>query len=998
MGTVVELFLHSPRESLLGQTVDFLRRDPPTAGFFDLSRTLVLLPTREVGRRLRARLAEALAEEERGLFPPAVATPGGLFRHLEAGEEPVLAEPERVLLAAEALGTLSPAERATAFGYPADQPPGPLDLLAWAEFWTEARSELAEAGHDFGSAAQAIAGGEEQERWQLLAHVEETYRERLRAEEEAVDPDERARAIVRDPDPDSLPYDRIVLAGLADFPRRVEQWLAAIDGALRIEILLFADPEEREQFDLWGRPLPASARTRAIDLPTASLRKEVDLYAAAERAADTLTGVEEPARRCVFGVNEPGHAVLLEHLLRERGQPVFHPAERPLAASGPGQYLESLHGFLVENEAEAAAAWFQSSLARRWLRARGGPPHSEWLRAVDRLREDHLPSTGGDLLRLLAEHPAGPRDPAAKERIDRLREIRAAVDHGADLRAWMVHLRTAGLLDDLREEEGMAGFAEGLDRLLRRLDAFPGPGGGAAGGGRDGGGDGGEEPGDGGRGGDGGGDPRAELEAWCFRASLQGGLEPRRAGDEVEILGWLELPWDERPWLQILDTYDEVLPQTLGAHPLLSDGLRERLGMAHRLQRTARDAYLLSLLTRLHDPAAGGRLDCWIPASDTSGQKVLPSRLLGFAAPAETAERQRHLQRPPTPRPARTVQKPLRLTAPQRGAEWLAELRDDERGGLHPSWFGSWLRCPRTFYLEKVCGLAPVDTRRVELDPPAFGSLFHTVVERLERQHGVLSGRPGIDPTDPGPLRKALPGALAAAFADRCGSDPGALLLVQQDMLRRRLEKTVDALAAAAADGWRTWEVETRLRVEDFFGPGLPLTGRIDRIEHLPGTNRFRIIDFKTSAKATPPEKKHLKQVQRRQKFRAFQAFPVAGQDALYWLDLQLPLYTVLLAHAPGIPADATLEVAYLNAPANTRDTQLAVWEGFSPALRESAVETARTIVQLWGEDYFSPPGDTFAQGPWAELGGTDTWHHWQAEGWRDLEDYHAARTAETAP
>ena len=977
MGTAVELFLHSPRESLLGQTVDFLRRDPPTAGFFDLSRTLVLVPTREVGRRLRARLAEALDAEGRGLFPPAVATPGGLFRHLDAGR-PVLAEPERVLLAAEALGTLTPAERATAFGYPADQQPGPLDLLAWAEFWMEARSELAEAGHDFASGARAIGEGEQRERWQLLARVEESYRERLRREE-AADPDERARAILRNPDPEALPYDRVILAGLADFPRRVEQWLQAIDGALRLEILLFADPEEREQFDLWGRPLPESARTRALPLQPASLRKEVDLYAAAERAADTLSGVAEPARRCVFGVNEPGHAVLLEHLLRERGQPVFHPAERPLAASRPGQYLESLHGFLVGNEAEAAAAWFRSTLARRWLRAQGGPPHDQWLRTVDRLREDHLPSTAGDLLRLLAEHPAGARDPVAQERIDHLREIRAAVENGADLRAWMVHLRGAGLLDDLREEEGMAAFAEGLDRLLRRLDALAGPGGG-------------------GFGGTGPSTDRAELEAWCFRAALQGGIEPRREGGEVEILGWLELPWDERPWLQILDTYDEVLPQTLGAHPLLSDGLREQLGMAHRLQRTARDAYLLSLLTRLHDPTSGGRLDCWIPASDTSGQKVLPSRLLGFAEPAETGERQLLLQRPPPPRPAGSGLTPLRLTAPRRGEDWLGELREADHGGIHPSWFGSWLYCPRTFYLEKVCGLEAVDTRRVELDAPAFGSLFHKVLERLERRHGVLSGPEGLDPTDPTPLRAAVQQELADAFAERCGSDPGALLLVQREMLQRRLEKTVDELARAAAEGWQVWEVEANLRVEDFFGPGLPLTGRIDRIEHLPGTNRYRIIDYKTSAKAKTPAEKHLMNGQRVRKFRPSLAFPVAGGSPSYWLDLQLPLYTVLLAHAPGIPADAALEVAYLNAPANTRDTRLALWEDFSPALRDSAVATARTIVQLWEEDYFSPPGASFSSSDWAELGGINTWHHWQAEGWRDLEDYHAARTAETEP
>ncbi|OYU98221.1 MAG: hypothetical protein CFE26_27965, partial [Verrucomicrobiales bacterium VVV1] len=63
---------------MLPQAVAWLAREWAGDGPLDLARTLVVVPTRQAGRRLREALAEHAAARGQAVFPPRVVTPESL--------------------------------------------------------------------------------------------------------------------------------------------------------------------------------------------------------------------------------------------------------------------------------------------------------------------------------------------------------------------------------------------------------------------------------------------------------------------------------------------------------------------------------------------------------------------------------------------------------------------------------------------------------------------------------------------------------------------------------------------------------------------------------------------------------------------------------------------------------------------------------------------------------------------------------------------------------
>ena len=114
----------------------------------------------------------------------------------------------------------------------------------------------------------------------------------------------------------------------------------------------------------------------------------------------------------------------------------------------------------------------------------------------------------------------------------------------------------------------------------------------------------------------------------------------------------------------------------------------------------------------------------------------------------------------------------------------------------------------------------------------------------------------------------------------------------------------------------------------------MPLTGRIDRIDHNERTGAWRIYDYKTSESGKDPRKEHFK----------------PAKDK--WVDLQLPLYRHLVK-AVGIADE--VELAYINLPRKAADMKHQV-AAFSPDELLSADEAARNVVRDIRNNVFWPP------------------------------------------
>lgn len=164
--------------------------------------------------------------------------------------------------------------------------------------------------------------------------------------------------------------------------------------------------------------------------------------------------------------------------------------------------------------------------------------------------------------------------------------------------------------------------------------------------------------------------------------------------------------------------------------------------------------------------------------------------------------------------------------------------------------FIDYLSCPFRFYLKHVLRMEPFDATRDEMDARGFGSLIHDSIERLHACGGLrypadeaaiaVSGRGGLCPDN-----RNLRGGSGSAGDHPTGKCP------------QPAARVCRIQAAEREAGWRIEHVEKSFpeTLED-----VEMSGRIDRlIEYHAGTGQRRVIDYKTAAKGTNPEKAHIK-------------------------------------------------------------------------------------------------------------------------------------------
>ena len=84
------------------------------------------------------------------------------------------------------------------------------------------------------------------------------------------------------------------------------------------------------------------------------------------------------------------------------------------------------------------------------------------------------------------------------------------------------------------------------------------------------------------------------------------------------------------------------------------------------------------------------------------------------------------------------------------------------------------------------------------------------------------------------------------------------------------------------------------------------------------------------------------------------------------WIDLQLPLYRLLLAASRG--EDTTPEMAYFNIPKAATLTGVECWSAFSETLMASACECAEGVLADIAAGVFWPPADRVKYDDFAAL------------------------------
>lgn len=660
---------HRPALELIAERLLNLHRQDARA----LRRRIVIVPTRESGRRLREALAAGAAggallsprimQMQQLLHPadPAVADTLMTQAAWQAElQEPDIAEafsllcPESAAAGDEAPGRdswrVSLAERLHSLsdlltGELID--PAQVAALLRGEPETLRRREPEdELARRQLSERIAALNPEEKERWQQLADLTARVEERLHRWHRLSEREGLSRSLSAPTLPPRT--DALILACLPQIgvgERALLDQLAR--KGLAIESWVHAPEEESESFDAFGQPTEAWL-SRVVPLSDEHIHVVTEETGMAEKALQLSSG--SPSEDILLGVCDTDFLPAVSLRFTAQGWPLYNPGGR----SADGLELTSLPQLLdaaLEDSHSSAPLekLLRNSVLQRLLGA-GRPERTNAL--LDEIMQTQLPAVADSLQGYAerysreeisqaaasaeagdqdalgdteAERSASPQAPAARrpwtqlaayirrvrELVERLSRAETAAPALRQLAAALTGISTG----NAPYSRLAAAMAEDIGELAAAMQEHP-----------------------------------QEIEVHTALRIISGRLnaaalqQEQRSDAALDALGWLELPYGTGSQLILTGLHDGIVPEALPDDPFLPDTLRRLLGMSHRSLRLARDSYLLLSLIASHR-----RTDVIVARLNPRRDPVHPSSLL-LRCPSEPPEaltdRIAHLFRP----------------------------------------------------------------------------------------------------------------------------------------------------------------------------------------------------------------------------------------------------------------------------------------------------------------------------------------------------------------
>lgn len=875
---------------------------------WDLSGLTIVVPTKRTSRRFLQRLANRAQQLQRTLVAPTVVTVGQLPELVYTPRQPLASEMQQTLAWTQALLASSDDELRPLV--PQNIPREPL--APWVELASllrRIRDDLAADDVTPAKVAQVVDSELQKRRWELIETLTGRYWKVLDSVQLSDPYRERKSAL----DGGKCQVDgRLIVLGCVDLGNLACRVLQAV--ASDTEIWIGAPEPIAERFDPCGRVVPHRWAENYIEVDDTNLISAGDAF---EQSASAVAALqrwhkENNELRSIVGITDDQFAPLLETDLNLAGWSPFLSAGESLRYASTGRLLSLISDLL------AAPTWSSLAALIRHADVLSAfvVEHSfELLNAIDGYRANHFPDRWEQAVpRYLSQSEQGKLLASVR---DEIRQWLAPLSHGSNTFGQWCTLILAVLQDLDARQNNLATQHQAPDsindkRLLTRTRTYEVISGLAT-------------------------IPTSlDVEVTAQAAIemlLQRLAEPRLLAhpdeDAIEIAGWLELATDDSPALALVGLNHPFVPQAVTADPFLPGSLRTQLGMSDNDRRFARDAYVLQVIqkTRPYCALVVGR-------TGPDASPTLPSRLLASCSADRVLERvEKLIQQPPAPpqfvsRWDRTSQQ-TDLPLPTAVLPTLVR-------SISVTAFRDYLQCPFRYYLRHVLRLRPMDDSSSELAANQFGDLVHAAVEGF----GLSADR---DATDPNTIANIMIEHLHQYAETHFGSSPPAAVRVQITQAEKRLQHVAQHQSARAREGWTIHAVEaevnekSNVRIEIDGDHCLLLKGRVDRIDYHSETGRWAILDYKTHGHK--PLEKHFEESRQR------------------WIDLQLPLYLLMLK-ALGIKAEQDLvQLGYFNIAEKHADSGVNIAE-FTPGMIAEAHLLAKQVVAgiLAGE--FSPQLD----------------------------------------
>lgn len=987
-------------------------------GVWDLSELLIILPTGRGVRRMSQRVKREAGRRRVELKHPHWITVGELPSRLyrRGGKAmPLADETEATLAWTAALRTADDSVLAPLFATIASRD----SFDPWFDLAVTLRrlhEDLAANHLSFADVVRDIrndpASEGELDRWLALSSLYAAYLKRLAAAGRTDPAEEIREAILAGSCRVNSP---ILLVGTSDLSVSLTAMLLQAaanandrsDAAAEFEAnrdgkrtgplittLIAADPDHHEMFDRFGTVVPARWSEWKLPLEDTQLVAADDVGDQAAAAIESVAAFRQrhAVGEITIGVTDESMVAPVEFELRQVGLHGHRELGWTFSLTPAGRLAELLETHITQRSWQSLAALVRHADVHDWLERKLDPAHAQWrwLDSLDELMADHYPTdldgplTETMLLSNTGKIGATPAV-AVRDLIDDLLGDFRHRDQRKRLRDWAavvesIYQRVYESTEPVGTEPNVALGTEqtmavtlGTEQTTAIRDASAGP-----------------NPSDqpsktdraARRGVEAVRIARRELQRLSqLGETLDAPVSPataielitaklleKRIADEplddaIQISGWLDLAMDESLAMVVVGFNHPFVPDSVTADPFLPGSLRGRLRMNDNERRLARDTYAAQLIlaTRPQTRLIVGRR-----AAD--GSPTPPSRLLAASTPEDLSRRlialldpqatnRRRCEATPIPRAWEHPLTKTRLPVPS-----LPPLAEPITS-MSVTSFSAYLACPYRFYLRHVLKLDPFDDAQRELAANQFGDMIHQSLEWF----GHSSSK---DETRVGKIEDELIDALDRYAKQHFGPSPSPAVRLQVEQARRRLRHVARVQAERRQQGWQIVKVEDSVGAHnnaaiEVDGRKMTIRGRFDRVDRHEQTGDWAILDYKSHGHM--PRKKHLQKV---------------GRDQYRWIDLQLPIYRLMIPFLVGESVDPDrVRLGYFNIGDKETDTRINEAD-FKPEEFRQAEEVIKDCIRgIWQGD-FRPSPDPVLYDDYAMILQSDT-----AAPWLELEE-----------
>ncbi len=874
------------------------------SGVNDLSDLLLIVPTRQTGRRLREALALTCERTAGALLAPQVLTPPNL---LSVNSVKIASDVMVDAVWVSFLQELKPGE------YPVLFPVEPVKKdISWAfsmgRTLQRLRMELFESGLMIRDVANHEAVASEVDRWRELAAIETCFLEKLN-NAGFTDPCVAGIEYARNPVLHAG-ITRIVVAAVADLSPLVTKVLDRLAKNITVDILVCAPKGREDWFDSWGRPLAERWEGAEVDISDTDLIATLDPAEQCREVIRIIGAESENYGQEDIAVGVPDQAVseLMEVRLGESGLNTFNPAGRHLKDHPLYQLLRTFAALLNEESFFTFRVLLELADTLYALDRDIDVSPRDAIMEADDFKNKFLPGSIKDAVIRLESEDGYPNLKKALARIERWQAKFKSSGLTDFLREWLTEFYAEREMPKQKDEKNV--FREAAGKMMEVLDEmsttfF-------------------DEC-----------MPDSETQLRFLLQHLQGcRCIAERDGEAVDLQGWVELQWENAPLLLVTGMNEGVVPESGGSDVFLPDTVRRVLGLRHDADVLARDLYFMqTMFTARRDE---GRLCFICGRTSGSGDPLKPSRMLFHCTQDALIARAIRLFEPLSGGRDNFPPSTSFLLDPRLPSTESTLLNVEK---LSVTAFADYLRCPFRFYLKRIRKMDALDEKKRELDALDFGNLIHYTLEKMGRskEYSVCG--------DVGRLGDFLEKTVRMRAEKLYGKTCSLAVKIQIESAVCRLRAAAGAQVRLIEEGWRISGVEIPVKL---CLNGISVGGRVDRIDRHSVDDRIRLIDYKTAESADKPVKTHLGTIREHTR-----EYAICGKKA--WVNLQLPLYA-LLASA-GVEG-GTIETAFFHLPKRVSETGVYHWRELSEELMSSARRCIDGVIDDIRAKRFWPPSE----------------------------------------